>query len=72
MTLTLAERIVKVVLDELDGRRGVGDELSELDDAVRQEMIATLVWSTSKSGWPIYDHLSRLAGRSGRAGDNPG
>lgn len=38
-----AERIVKAILNNLSGRKGVGDELDQIDEDIQVEMRAELV-----------------------------
>lgn len=51
--ITLANLIVSRVLSNLESRRGVGDELEQIEKKVRAEMVADLtsvVYDTLKEG----------------------
>lgn len=50
MEYTVAERIVDVILSDLEGRSGVGNALEEIDDDVYHDMKETLVYL-------VEDHL---------------
>jgi hypothetical protein len=41
--MDLASRIVEAILEDLDGRSGVGDELAQIDEDTHAEMIDELV-----------------------------
>lgn len=38
----LASKIVSKILKDLEGRKGVGDELESIDEDVKEELVSTL------------------------------